>query len=97
MSSQTQSHGYALTIKTCRYNLSLSEDLRQVRTGRDLHTEVAMDDCESLTSHMMASANAMNDLYRQLQEADKHAKLEEYLCPKLFAGKCLDFFWLFCS
>ena len=75
-----------------RYNLELSEDLRQVRTGRTLHTLVAMDDCETQASHMMASANALNQLLMDLEEADNRATLDDFVCPKLFSGKLIPFF-----
>ena len=71
-----------------RYNLQLSEDLRQIRTGRTLHTLVAMDDCETLASHMMASANALNDLMVHLSR--DCSNVDDFVCPKLFAGLSLD-------
>lgn len=45
-----------------------------------------MDDCETQASHMMASANALNDLYTHLKLADDKAVLDDFVCPKLFAG-----------
>ena len=45
-----------------------------------------MDDCETQASHMMASANALNQLNTDLRMADDAAKLDDFVCPTLFAG-----------
>lgn len=45
-----------------------------------------MDDCETLSSHMMASANALNLLYMHLHAEGDDVNVEDFVCPKLFAG-----------
>jgi hypothetical protein len=72
---------------TRRYNLALSEDLRQVRTGRDLHSLICMDDCETVASNMLASATALNELAASKAEwAAGRVDVDDYVCPKLFSG-----------
>lgn len=76
----------------------MSEDLRQIRTGTDLHTNVAEDDCETLASQVVSVGNTMASLQKDMlktfssstpellmQNVDD-ATLDRYVCPKLFAG-----------
>ena len=49
-----------------RYNLQLSEDLRQIRTGRTLDNQISSDDCETNACQHMSIVNTINETQRKM-------------------------------
>ena len=71
----------------CRYNLSMSEDIRQLMVGRTLHTQICKDDCENFTLKTIGDVNSLIQLKKDLQAAsdsNSHATLDEFINPKFF-------------
>ena len=65
-----------------RYNLSISEDLCQLRAGRDLCTTSQNFDCEDSAQHSITVTQAILKLKQDLNTM-KTAKLAEFLDPQL--------------
>jgi hypothetical protein len=74
------------TRHTSRYNLAMSEDIRQLRTAYNTHTQEAMDDCENQAQQQMAYAMGIMKLKRDLNNNPK-ATLDEFVNPHLFCGR----------
>lgn len=71
----------------CRYNLSLSEDQRQIMTGRTLDNQITVDDCETHASAFMSVAKAMNELRESiLKQGHTAIKLD----ARLWSGHSQD-------
>jgi hypothetical protein len=69
----------------------MSEDIRQLRTGYNTHTQEAMDDCENQAQQQMAYAMGIMKLKRDLSNNPK-ATLDEFINPHLFSGRNQAFF-----
>ena len=55
-------------LRCCRYNLSLSEDQRQIMTGRTLDNQKSRDDCETDACCHMSLGNQLNFLQSEFQK-----------------------------
>jgi hypothetical protein len=62
----------------------MSEDIRQLRTAYNTHTQEAMDDCENQAQQQMAYAMAITKLKADLTNNPK-ATLDEFVSPHLFS------------
>lgn len=67
----------------------MSEDIRQLRTAYNTHTQEAVDDCENQAQQQMASAMAIVRLKRDLRNNPK-ATLDDFVNPHLFSGFSTD-------
>jgi hypothetical protein len=76
--------GFALN-EICRYNLAMSEDIRQLRTAYNTHTQEAMDDCENQAQQQMAYAMGIMKLKRDLKNNPK-AMMDDFVNPHLFSA-----------
>ena len=72
-----------------RYNLSMSEDIRQLMVGYNLHTQMCKDDCENFSLKATCDVQGLMQLKKDLQAAlasGSDAKLEEFVSSEFFGN-----------